>query len=260
MRKYNLTIVQKICFAGILIILVAIFQKIFAINYLPIAPFVRLSFGGAALIMFSSILLGPWFGLLIGAASDLIGYLIFDPKQMPPMFQITLIYAALGCASYFVFKLVNRIKNEKGVFIIEFSTFAVIALAITLIVTLCPSITMNGNTFTFNLASKIAIPISAFILLGLLSLFVILVNKHFVKKGFNVSIPKVSFSCFILEIAIMLIFGTLMKTWGFKMYATYTPFIYIFISQLIVSIINIPFNTVLISYIMVLSDKAIKQY
>ena len=85
MIKSNLSLVQKICLAGIFIPLVAIFQKVFAINYISIIPFVRISFGGAALIIFSSILLGPWFGLFVGAMSDIVGFFIFDPKMFGAM-------------------------------------------------------------------------------------------------------------------------------------------------------------------------------
>ena len=78
-RIYDLTIIQKISLAGIFIVLIALFQKIFAVNYIPVLPFVRISFGGPALIIFASILLGPWFGMLVGAASDIVGFYIFDP-------------------------------------------------------------------------------------------------------------------------------------------------------------------------------------
>lgn len=260
MRKYNLSIVQKISLAGILIVIVAIFQKIFAINYLPFAPFVRLSFGGAALVMFSSIMLGPWFGLLIGAASDLFGYLIFDPKAISPMFQITFIYALLGFASYYVFKWISKIKNEKVILLVEGATFLAIALTVSLVVNLIPSITLYGTVYEFNTTVRICVPIFSFILLSVLLLANIFINKRFQKKERKVSVYSVSFACFLLEIGVMLIFGSAMKTWGFNMFYQATPFMYIFFSQLIVSLFNIPFNTIAISYLMVLSDKVIKQY
>lgn len=260
MRSYKLSIVQKICLSGILIVLIAIFQKIFAINYLPFAPFVRLSFGGAALVIFSSVLLGPWFGMLIGGASDLFGYLIFDPKAIAPMFQITFIYMLLGFISYYAFKWISKIKKEKLTLIIEGATFLLIAVVASLVVNLTSSITLYGNTYNFDLTAKICVPVISFILLGLLFVAVIFINKHFKKKGWNISVYNVSFACFALEIVVMLLFGSAMKVWGFNMFYSATPFAYIFFSQLIVSLFNIPFNTVAISYIMVLSDKVIKQY
>ena len=94
--KTNLTHIQKICLSGLFISLIVILQKVVAINYLAFAPFVRISLGGPALIIFASILLGPIYGGLIGMASDLLGYLIFDPRMYPPYLQITAIYTLLG--------------------------------------------------------------------------------------------------------------------------------------------------------------------
>ena len=153
MIKYNLSVVQKICLAGIFIPLIAIFQKVFAINYISIIPFVRVSFGGPALIIFASILLGPWFGLLVGAMSDIVGFFIFDPKMFGsmPFFQITAIYALLGFSSYYVFKWIHKIKSKKLMLIIELSTFAVLLVAVTLFVLLNNDITLYGVTYQFDI-------------------------------------------------------------------------------------------------------------
>ena len=58
--KSNLSQVQKITLAGILISLIIILQKVLAINYIPVVPFLRISLGGCALLIFASIFLGPW--------------------------------------------------------------------------------------------------------------------------------------------------------------------------------------------------------
>ena len=111
--KTNMSVIQKICLAGLFIALVTVLQKVVAINYLAFAPFMRISLGGPALIMFSSVLLGPVYGMIVGIASDLLGYLVFDASGLPPFLQITAIYAVLGFVSYFVFSLVFSIKNRK---------------------------------------------------------------------------------------------------------------------------------------------------
>ena len=94
--KTNLSVVQKITLAGLFMALTAVLQKVVAINYLAFAPFVRISFGGPALIIFSSILLGPIYGAFVGLGSDLLGYLIFDIRQFPLYPQITAIYVAFA--------------------------------------------------------------------------------------------------------------------------------------------------------------------
>ena len=245
----DLTIVQKIALAGIFIVLVALFQKVFAINYIPVLPFVRISFGGPALIIFSSILLGPWFGLLVGAASDIIGFYIFDPKLMgtAPFFQITFIYALLGFASWFIYKLVTLIKSEKLMLIIESSFFLVLLTGVTLFSALYYGVNLS-------IAERTIIPVVSLTLLSLTLITQIFLTKYFKKKEMEVSPIHVGFASFIIEITIMLAFGVAMKTWAFSS----ASFLLILVSQVIVTFFNIPLNTFLVSYIMYLSKRLIK--
>lgn len=256
MTKFNLTLVQKICLAGIFIPLVAIFQKVFAINYISIIPFVRVSFGGPALIIFASILLGPWFGLLVGAMSDIAGFFIFDPKMFGamPFFQITAIYALLGFSSYYVFALINKIKSKKIMTLIELVTFVILLATITIYINVNDSITLYSSTYQFTTLMRILVPIILFILLGLLFVTIIFIDKHFKKINEKTSTYNVSFACFILEVVVMVIFGSIMKAWAFSG----TAFVPIFLCQLIVLFFNVPLNTFLVSYIMNLSKRIFK--
>lgn len=249
-RIYNLSITQKIALAGIFIILIALFQKVFAVNYIPVLPFVRISFGGPALIIFSSILLGPWFGLLVGAASDIVGFYIFDPKMFgtAPFFQITLIYALLGFASFFIYKLFLLVKNERIMFIIESITFSILLVGLTLFAAL----DYNVNLET---VYRVLIPVVSFILLGLTIFTQVFVSRYFKKREKEVNVTSVGFACFVIEMTIMVAFGVLMKWWAFSG----STFIVILVSQIIVAFFNIPLNTFLVSYIMYLSNRLIKQ-
>ena len=51
--KTNLPVIQKIALAAVFISLIAVLQKVVAVNYIPGLPFFRISFGGPALIIFS---------------------------------------------------------------------------------------------------------------------------------------------------------------------------------------------------------------
>lgn len=253
MIKTNFSIAQKICLAGILIVMVAIFQKVFAINYIPVVPFVRISFGGCALIILSSVLLGPWFGLLIGAMSDLIGFFIFDPRMFGsmPFLQITAIYALLGFASYYVFKLVSLIKSKRIIYIVEGLIFGTIFIVVTLFFAFTNSISLYGQTYDISVLAKIVIPIFILILLSVLFITIIVIDK---KRKFDatfLSIPHISFAAFILEISVILIFGSIMKAWAFSS----STFFAIFIAQLLVAFINIPINTLLISLFFKIFDR-----
>lgn len=242
--------VQKIALAGIFIILIALFQKIFAVNYIPVLPFVRISFGGPALIIFSSILLGPWFGLLVGAASDIVGFYIFDPKMFgsAPFFQITFIYALLGFASFFIYKFFQVVKNEKLLLTIEVVVFTLLLIGLTL---------FSALDYQVDLAIvyRILIPVGSLILLALTLFTQLFVSRYFKKREININVSSIGFACFVIEMTIMLAFGVLMKWWAFSG----STFIIILVSQIIVAFFNIPLNTFLVSYIMYLSNKLIKQ-
>ena len=249
-RIYQLSIVQKIALAGIFIILIALFQKVFAVNYIPVLPFVRISFGGPALIIFSSILLGPWFGLLVGAASDIVGFYIFDPKMFgsAPFFQITFIYALLGFASYFIYKLFQIVKNERLMLTIEVVVFVLLLVGVTLFSALDYDVNLST-------AERILIPTISLTLLGLTLFTQIFVSKFFKKRSIEINVMSIGFACFVIEMSIMVAFGVAMKTWAFSS----ATFLVILISQIIVAFFNIPLNTFLVSYIMYLSNKLIKQ-
>lgn len=251
--KSNLSVVQKITFAGVLTAIIIILQKVLAINYIAIVPFLRISLGGCALLIFASIFLGPWYGLLIGILEDVLGYLIFDPKSMSFFPQITAIYAVLGFLSYFAFMLVRQIKSKRMMAAIELSSFALMLLGVTLFITLNDEMTLYSSTYTIELWQKIVIPIALFVLLALLVVFVIFTDKYFSKRKdqplFNVY--QVSFACFVLEMVVMVAFGTLMKGFAFG----FQTYLVILITQLIVAFINIPLNTFLISYIMIFAKR-----
>lgn len=257
--KNNLSKTQKLCFAGLLIAIITILQKVMAINYqfLPALPFVRISLGGCAMLMISSIILGPWYGLIIGIASDVLGYFIFDPKTMGFFPQITAIYAVLGFAAYWVFVAVRLIKNVKVTKVVELSIFAALFIFVTLYLALNNSIQMYGTIYNIALWQKIVIPIILLVLFCLLVLCIVLTNR-FIKKrntdGLLFNPYQISLACFILELGVMIIFGTLMKgfAFGFQTYLT------ILIVQIIIGFFNIPLNTFLVSYIMIIVKRIYK--
>ena len=236
-NKISLT--SKICLAAIFMVLATICQKVLAVNYIPIIPFLRISLGGPAIIIFSSILLGPWFGLLVGAGSDVLGYFIFDPKNNAFFPQITAIYALLGFSSFFIFLLVKKVFGEKIIKIV-FPTFVTLAfIAVCLVIWLVPELHLYGGTYTLVLWQKITITASLLVLSAILLMFIIL----YAKKNQQVNVYKIAFSLFLIEVLIMVIFGTLMQGLAFG-FATYPM---ILLCQIIVLFVNIPLNTVLIT-------------
>lgn len=239
--RSNLTQLQKISLAGILIAIIMLLQKVIAVNYIPGLPWVRLSFGGPALIIFSSIFLGPWYGLLIGTASDIFGFFFFDASGFGIMPQITAIYSVLGFASYFIFEAVRNIRNKKVIVLLECLSFAAFLAAITMYLI---------TSSTLETWIKIAFPIGAALLTAGLMAFVFIYNKRFTfELGYNVF--QISLFAFLAEVLVLLLFGSLMKAWAFG-WGTY---LVIFISQTLVTFFNVAMDTVVISLLIKVSKK-----
>jgi len=230
--KTNLTPIQKICLAGLFMALAVILQKVVAINYIPVLPFVRVSFCGPALIMFSSVLLGPVYGMLVGIASDLLGYLIFDPRTYPPFLQITAIYAVLGFFSYFVFSFVRSIKSRKVMLGIEIVSLSAIWVVSSLFLFL------NNQV---ELVFKIVVPIvSGLLFIGLILFSVLYKGKE---DDPFISPLHICFASFVCDFLFLLLFGSLMKAWAFG----FQIFVTIFLCQAIVMFVNVMLDTVFMS-------------
>ncbi len=239
--KTNLTVIQKICLSGLFIALVVILQKVVAINYLAFAPFVRISFGGPALIIFASILLGPVYGALIGMGSDLLGYLIFDPRMYPPYLQITAIYTVLGFVSYYVFSIVFSIKNRKVLAMIEIIVLAVIWALTSMFVILNNQITLFSSTYDVPLLSKILVPS----ILGMMFIGIILFSILYKPKDDSpyMSPLHICFASFICDLFVIVLFGSVMKAWAFG----FATFLAIIICQAMVMFVNVTLDTLFIS-------------
>ena len=242
--KSNLTILQKICLAGLFIAMVTILQKVIAINYVPGLPFVRLSFGAPALIIFSSVLLGPWFGALIGAASDILGYFIFDMSGSAMFPQITAIYALLGFSAYFVFQFVRSIYSKKLIIVIEGVCFALFYAFVAYYLFAVAEI---------DLWVKIVALALLLVLFTGLIVFISLYNKKVkFELGFNVF--QISLCCFLLESIVLLAFGSLMKALAFG----FDILPLIVTCQMIVTFFNVVLDTISLSLLLKVGKKYIR--
>ena len=239
--KTNLTIIQKICLSGLFIAVAVILQKVVAINYLAFAPFVRVSLGGPALIMFASVLLGPIYGLFIGIASDLLGYFTFDFSGYPPFLQITAIYALLGFGSYFVFSLIYSVKNTKALTIIEIAFVSLIWITISLFMLLNNQIRLFNSSYQLAVLTKVlVISISGAIFLSI----ILLSNLIKPKDGSIYASPlHICFASFICDFFVLVLFGSVMKAWAFG----FATFVAIIICQALVMSFNVFIDTLLIS-------------
>lgn len=76
--------VQSMTLAALLIAVGVIFSGVFSF-YLPLFGYPSLKVDlTSVILMVSGMLLGPWYGALVGAGTDLIGYVLFSPGTYHP--------------------------------------------------------------------------------------------------------------------------------------------------------------------------------
>ena len=239
----NLSLTLKICLTALFVALDVLAQKVFAINYLSFAPFLRISFAGPCIIIFASIFLGPIYGCLVGGLADLLGYLVFDPKAYPLFFQITLIYSVLGLVAYFVFRLVALIQNKKVLLLIMVGFLTALYIGASLFLILNNELTLFSSTYKIETYQKILIPAILLVLFVGLVLFIVLFDKKKSEEEMTLSPIQIGFASLILEIFVMVVFGSLMKAWAFG----FKTYLIILITQSMILFINVPLNTIFLT-------------
>lgn len=232
--------VAKISLSGLILALVIIFTRFLSIQNIPVIPFVRISIG-PALIIFSSIFLGPLYGAVIGGASDILGILLVPNAlgyAINPWF--TLIYTVLGILPWCFFKLFKLIKNEKTSFI------GVVAI----LAALYAFVLIYGLTQDLGLKTyiKIIIFVSVFVLLAGTAVGLFFINRK-MKDGV-VPVNVVAMTVLLSEILVMLIANSIVKSIFFEV-----NFFVVFFSASIVFFIDIPLNTIVVSYLLKLANK-----
>lgn len=99
----------KIVASGVLIALSIALTRLMSANLIIAGvPAVRLGVGFVP-IMMASVILGPYYGMAVGAAADLLGFLLFPTGvYFPP---ITLTSALTGLLPYLVFRMLPHFKD-----------------------------------------------------------------------------------------------------------------------------------------------------
>lgn len=249
---YALPLVQKIALSGLFIALACILNKVLAINYISAVPFVRISFGGPAIIMFAAFLLGPFYGAFIGAMSDVLGYFVFDIKAFPWYPSITSTYLLLGFCSGLLFYVLHKVKGEKLTQILTYLIMGVSFVGLSSYLIFNDTATWWGKTHNIELWMKVFFPLAMLFLFVGLILFIEISNKKGKFKDLPLNIYQITLGCFVIEVLIMTLYGSLMKAVAFGM----DIFLVILFCQAMTMFFNIPFNVMMLSLIM----KATKKY
>ena len=249
-------IVRQITLSALLLSLTIICTRLLSIQNIPIIPFVRISIG-PALIIFTSIFLGPIPGMVVGAASDILGIVLFPNAlgySINPLF--TVVYGLLGLLPYFIFKEAKLIKKNSVNFAIITAILGSLFIFVTVFIFLNSSIVLFGKTYEFLLWHKFLISgLSLILSVGtIVGLFFI--NKH-IQKKYGEEQNKtyaIAIACIAVELVVLLILNSIVKTLFFEV-----DFLFVFFSQAVVFFIDIPLNTFVVALLCGLGEKVIKQ-
>lgn len=248
-------VVRQITLSALLLALTIICTRLLSIQNIPIVPFVRVSIG-PALIIFTSIFIGPLYGLVVGAASDILGIVLFPNAlgySINPLF--TVVYGLLGLLPYFIFNLAKKFKKNLVNFSIIAAILGCLCVFVTIFMSLNSSITLFGKTYEFLTWHKaLIISLSWVLSIGTVSA-IYFIDKHLEKKYGEDTIYtyQIAVASVATELIVMLILNTIVKVLFFEV-----DFLFVFFSQAVVFFIDIPLNTFVVSILGVLFKKALK--
>lgn len=266
--KAKFTITQKITFSAMLLVLAIFSTLVFKLIWIPGLPFVRFSLT-PAIIIYTSLTLGPLYGAIVGVGADLIPALI-EPftsgafgAAINPL--VTVVYGLLGVLPWALSLLTRKFRGFfKKPWVLYFVIVASLAgLA---------GIFFGTNLLDPGLGDNPTLV--KWILLGVYFLLDVglVIGLHFTEKYFQkrildlTDIPspnETAFICVISELVLMVI----AKSLAFYVYymwisaSGYEPlYTYLFASLLLISPLNILVNTFVTSWMMVFTRHFIHSY
>lgn len=248
-------IVRDITVSALLLALTIICTRLLSIQDIPIIPFVRISIG-PALIIFTSIFIGPVYGLVVGAASDILGIVMFPNALGYPINPFfTAVYGLLGLLPYFIFKLAKTINKKSINFAIITAILGCLCIFATIFISLNSSIILFGKTYEFLTWHKALIISLSWVLSAGTVVAIYFINRHLEQKyGEDVAETyPIAVVAVLVELVVMLILNTIVKVIFFQV-----DFLFVFFSQAVVFFINIPLNTFVVSLLGVLYKKVVK--
>lgn len=256
MTVFKLKTIHKIPLAAIMLVLIILFTRVIALNNLPAIPFLRISLG-PSLIIFSSLLLGPIYGALIGGLSDILGIVMFpNAYAINPLF--TLVYLLFGLTPPFLYWLVKRLKKEKILYLINCLILFLVASFITLFIFLNDEFVLYGVTYNLALWLRILISVLAFFIAIMLALAIYFIGRYYQKKdnnNYQFNINKFAFIAIINNLVWMLGLNSLIKTFFFDV-----NFLIIFFTQALMFVFDILISVFLIPYLFLLVHHIYRKY
>ena len=234
--------VIKICLSGLFLALTIIFTRFFSLQNIPFLPFVRISIG-PSLIIFSSLLLGPFYGAIVGGGSDILGILLVPSSAYGVNPWFTIVYVFLGILPWCFYKLSFILKREKLSLII----FIFLLIALLTFIGIYGFSNEEINNQIYSIETKLIVFFTLVILSTLMVFLIVIISKNSSSKARTF---KIALTSFLSELIVMLILNSIVKSLFFEI-----DFLIIFFFQTLVFFIDVPLNTFVVSFLMTIVDK-----
>lgn len=204
-------LIRKITLSGMLIAIAIILERVISI---PIGLTNRIAFGSAVVIA-SSLIVGPFYGMIVGASTDIFGFMLFNTTGLAFTPFVTVGYVVLGFLPYFLYRLFQ------GPMFKRFGVHILLGL-LTLISTYAIYFAYANDSFTFRNGPEVLVielDQVAFRIVGPIVLITVFFGfvgfiqwlKNFTKS--QVLKPMtVALMVFIVEILITIIWGGLWRS------------------------------------------------
>ena len=203
--------------------------------------FIRISIA-PGLIIVSSIVLGPIWGAFVGFTSDLLAYFTFNPSGFPYSPTIGVMYAILGFVSYFVYSIFKNVKNENSISTVLIGVLA--GLFISLQYQLLTTDTLFMGVVGKDIPQWLPYLLSGIVTLLLIVYIVFILvftNLRAKANKDTLEVLRASLTCLIMEIVVLFLLGSLIKSVYFNMNIEVIAMV-----QLLILFIAVPINTFLL--------------
>ncbi|MCR4562228.1 MAG: ECF transporter S component [Bacilli bacterium] len=247
MNRFGLKPVQKITLAALMLALALASTYVAKLFTVPNFTFIRFSLT-PTIILFSSMVLGPFYGMIVGAFSDLIPALTFPTGEFN--FLITIVYGFMGVLPWILQILVRKIHSERLSMIILYSLFLVTFVGLTIFLAFDHSLDENFSKYpSFFKPLLIGLMFVVFLTTGVGLYFV---NRVYKKKdrgsGSYLSPYQIGLISSVCELLLMVFFKSLaFYTWYNFLASSRWPMGFLYF--LVMLLIGSPVNILLMSFL-----------
>jgi energy-coupling factor transport system substrate-specific component len=259
--KAKFSITQKITLAAMLLVLAVFSTMFFKLFSIPGFSLIRFSIT-PAIIIYTSLFLGPVYGFVVGVASDLIPAFLVPTGSW--MFTITIVYAFLGIVPWLAMQLTKRIRCalKKPWVLYGFLAAVLISIGCVFFFT---NLFDSGFGSNPTLVKIIILIVSALLDVGL-GFGLYFENKYFQKRILDLTdIPSPNEVALIVTITEVIV-SLIMKSLAFWLYFVILnnswpmPYSYFFVMMLAMTSGDILINTFTVSWMMIFTRRFIHAY